>query len=327
MNILGLDQGSTKTLAILMDGKGSILGKGLGPGACHFFDGMPKAMSAVESAAREALSQAGLAARDLDFVSGGMAGANFPHEITALEDALRELFHVHGVKVYNDCLPALRAGSDSPTCGVICAGTGLNAAWIGLQGVLTIYNNYVEDMDQGGGALGRRVLNAVYMAEIGYLPPTLLTEKVLQLFALETVDSLLLAHQRGWLVKPLKDICPLLFEAARQGDALAKQIIVDFGVSVSRYMLAGIRKYKLQDAELDVVLSGGVFKARSGLLLETIRTEVQRFAPKARIVEALFEPVVGAALFVLDEQLGKPLPETVMANCRASAEKLGLIRL
>ena len=164
------------------------------------------------------------------------------------------------------------------------------------------------------------------MAEIGFLPATLLTARVLAAFDLESVDGLLLAYQRGRLSRPLKDICPILFATASQGDEVARNVISTFARDVSRYMLAGIRKYQLQETEIEIVLSGGVFKARSSLLLNTIASEIHQVAPKARMIEALYEPVVGAALLVLDEILGRPLPEAVMANCLTSAEKMELKR-
>ena len=127
MHSLAIDQGGTKTVAIVADDEGHILGKGVGAGACHFFDGMPKAMTTVEAAARLALTQAGLAPRELHTVSAGLAGANWPEEIVALETGLRNMLAVDDVRVYNDCLIALRGGTARTRCAVLCAGTGLNA--------------------------------------------------------------------------------------------------------------------------------------------------------------------------------------------------------
>ncbi len=322
--ILGIDQGSTKTVAIVADRQGRILGKGLSYGACHFYDGMPKAMQAVEEAASKALKEAGFKTESIGYTCGGMAGANFPPEFEALEAGLRDLFHGTKVRVYNDCLPAMRAGSSSPWSGVICAGTGLNAALCGPEGILTVYNNYIDDRDQGAGGLGRRALEAIFQAEIGCIPPTLLAGKALDIFGLESVEKLLLAYQRHQLVKPLKEICPVLFETAAQADRAALGVISEFGRSVSRYIVAGILKYGLQDKEMELVLAGGVFKARSSLLFDTIRAQIHRVAPKTKVLYAACEPVVGAVLFVLDELHGRPLPGTVAGNCRKSALEMGL---
>src|ERR1700728_470893 len=196
---LGIDQGGTKTVAIVAGDDGRILGRGFGAGACHFFDGLPKAMAAVETAVQQALDQAGLAPGDLRAVSAGMAGANWAEEIAALETGLRQLLPVEDVRVCNQCLIALRGGTASPCCAVICAGTGLNIAVRLTADPHFIYNNYIEDMDQGAKALGARALRAVFLSEIGALPGTTLTETALAFFGLDRVERLLLAWQRQQL--------------------------------------------------------------------------------------------------------------------------------
>jgi N-acetylglucosamine kinase-like BadF-type ATPase len=324
---LGIDQGGTKTVAIVADDEGHILGKGISVGACHFFDGMPKAMAAVDAATKSALAQAGLNPRDLHAISAGLAGANWPEEIAALETALRALLSVKNVRVYNDCLIALRGGTAKTRCAILCAGTGLNAAVRLNEDPPFVYNNYIEDLDQGARGLGARALRAIFLSEIGALPSTILTKMALELFELDQVDKLLLAHQRQQLQKPIQDLSPLLFEAVRKSDAVALEIVSRFGESISRYPIAAIQKYHAQNVEIDIVLSGGLFKAKGTSLVETITSEIHRSAPKAKIIEAAYEPVVGALLLVLDAKYHGEIPAAVMQHCHATAEKLGLLRL
>jgi len=323
---LAIDQGGTKTAVILADDEGRILGKGMGAGACHFFDGMARAMAAVSDAAQSAFADAGLPPKNLNTISAGMAGANWPEEFVALENGLRSLFPADNVRVYNDCLIAMRGGTAASRCAVLCAGTGLNAAARLNGGPPFVFNNYVEDLDQGAKGLGARVLQAVFFSQIGALPPTALTETALRLFELDKVDELLLAHQRKQLRKPIQDLSPLLFEAAKKSDPVAREIISQFGISISRYPIAAIQKHKAQNLAIDVVLSGGLFKNKNTSLVETIRAGIHRVAPGAHIVEAAYEPVVGALLMALDAKYRHQIPAAVMQNCHASAEKLNLLR-
>ncbi len=326
MYSLAIDQGGTKTAAILSDDEGQILGKGMGAGACHFFDGMPRAMAAVNDAAQAAFTLTGLSPKSLHVISAGMAGANWPEEIVALENGLRSLFPVDSIRVYNDCLIAMRGGTSASRCAVLCAGTGLNAAARFHDGPPFVFNNYIEDPDQGAKGLGSRALQAVFFSEIGALPPTVLTEMALRLFELEKVDELLLAWQRKQLRKPIQDLSPLMFEAAKKSDAVALGIISQFGASISRYPIAAIQKHKAQNLEMDIVLSGGLFKNKGASLVETISAGIHRVAPNARIIEAAYEPVVGAMLMALDSKYRRQIPAAVMQNCHASAEKLNLLR-
>jgi N-acetylglucosamine kinase-like BadF-type ATPase len=327
MYSLGIDQGGTKTIAIVADDEGRILGKGISEGACHFFDGMPKAIAAVEAAARLALAEAKITARDIRAVSAGLAGANWPEEIVALETELRALFPAEDIRVYNDCLIAVRGGTARHRCAVICAGTGLNVAVHFGAGAPFVYNNYIEDLDQGARGIGARALRAIFLSEIGVLPPTTLTKVALSLFGLDNVDKLLLAFQRQQLRKPIQDLSPLLFEAAAQLDSVALTIIREFALSISRYPIGAIQKHAAQNADLDIVLSGGLFKAKGTSLVENIASEIHGVAPNVKIVEAAFEPVVGAVLLVLDSKYHGEIPIAVMQNCRASAEKLNLLRV
>jgi N-acetylglucosamine kinase-like BadF-type ATPase len=323
---LAIDQGGTKTAAIVADGDGRILGKGMGEGACHFFDGIPKAMAAVNQAAEAALAQAGLSPNNLNSISAGMAGANWPDEFIALENGLRSLFPVDSIRVYNDCLIAMRGGTAAARCAVLCAGTGLNAAARFNGGPPFVFNNYVEDVDQGAKGLAARALQAVFLSEIGALPSTALTEMALRLFELDSVDKLLLAYQRKQLRNPIQNLSPLLFEASKKRDAVAQEIIFQFAVSISRYPIAAIQKHQAQHLEMDIVLSGGLFKNTGTPLVETISAEIHRVAPDARIIEAAYEPVVGALLMALDSKFHRNIPAAVMQNCHASAEKLNLLR-
>jgi N-acetylglucosamine kinase-like BadF-type ATPase len=327
MAVLAIDQGGSKTVALVSDREGNVLGAGTGFGACHFTDGLDKAMAAVKMAVDQAMEQSGMGYQDIDSISAGLAGANWPDEFALLEKALQERFSVQNVTVYNDCLIALRGGTDNSNAIVLCGGSGLNCAVTTDTGVVKVYNNYVDDMDQGGGSLGARALLAVFQSEIGILPPTVLRQMSLDFFELDNVDDLLLGYQRRLLKKPLKEVAFLLFEAADQCDTVALGVLYDFGVSLSRYVVAGAQRYGLTNRPFDVVLSGGIFKARNTLLQETICAQVHRAAAAATIINADYEPVVGALVMGLEKVSGSKPGDAVRDNCRRSAEKIGLMRI
>ncbi len=78
--------------------------------------------------------------------------------------------------------------------------------------------------------------------------------------------------------------------------------------------------------EVDVVISGSVFKGRGELLREVFASEVHFKAPKANIINARFEPVIGALLGgLLHNEV--ELCECVIKNIESGAEKFNLLRL
>jgi N-acetylglucosamine kinase-like BadF-type ATPase len=57
-NIVGIDQGGTKTVVAVANEYGSILGVGYAEGACHSIQGMDIAMEYVRNATKKALDSA-----------------------------------------------------------------------------------------------------------------------------------------------------------------------------------------------------------------------------------------------------------------------------
>jgi hypothetical protein len=68
-----------------------------------------------------------------------------------------------------------------------------------------------------------------------------------------------------------------------------------------------------------------VFKGVGPILTDTITACIHSVAPKAQIVNARYEPVVGAVLLGLEKQ-GVLMNNTVKSNLDITAHQLGLIR-
>lgn len=320
--ILAIDQGSSKTQALVGDEHGRIVGTGLGEGACHFLVGMDRAMQAVAVAAANAMREAAIAPERIDRVSAGMAGANWPDEFAELTRQLGTLFHPANITVYNDCVPALYAGSQSPNAVILCAGTSFNAAVLKKRELVWIYNNYTESVDEGGKSLATRAMEGVFRSMTGMGPQTSLKGRALTFFEYEDILPMLLDFSRGSMRKPLKDFAVIVDEEAMNGDAVALQAQYEFGLSVSRYATAALKRFEFINEPADIVLSGGIFKANSSVMVDAIRTEVHRVAPLARIVEAVYEPVVGAYEMALDPAM----QDAWWPQIEETAAQLALVR-
>lgn len=308
--ILAIDQGSSKTQALIGDENGKILGCGMAEGACHFMVGLEKSMNAVRKAAEGALASAGLTKDCITNVSAGMAGANWPDEFELLSNGLNELFGVQNSTVYNDCVPALYAGTDCPDAVILCAGTSFNSAVIKDRKYTWIYNNYIEKDDQGGKSLAERALRCVFQSETCVGMPTSMTQRALDFFGYQDIQSLVIDFDRGVLPKRVKDFAIIVDEEAMKGDQAALNVQYEFGVSVSRYAVGAMKRFGMLDRRVDIVLSGGIFKSESPVLADAIRASVHRVAPLAKIVESVYEPVVGAYLLALDESIRPRVEES-----------------
>lgn len=325
--LLGIDQGGSKTAAVVADRDGCLLGACYAGGACHVNDGLGRAMAMAEQAATGALARAGLAAGQVELLVAGMTGADWPEEYDLLRAALIDALGIGNVSVVNDCLIAMRGGTDMSYGAVLCAGSGLNAAVKSPDGRLFVFGYYVDDEDQGATALGRKAIKAVVAAEAGLGPPTSLAQAVLGHLNYRTVEELLRSQVSGALAAhSIAGLTPLLITEAGAGDPAASELIVEFGRSIARYAIAGLKRFAMLDTAVEVVLSGGVFKGGGSMLSGAVAAAVRAAAPKAVVIDARLEPVAGAVLMALDDIHGGRPERSVCERVLAGSAALDLLR-
>lgn len=299
--VMGIDQGSSKTYAIVGDDGGNVLGFGKSHGACHSNTGMRFAMEAVKEAMEKALKQAGLELSEIDTLAAGMTGMDWEFEEKLLREELEQLTRIGNILVVNDCIIAMRAGSSHPYGAVLCAGSGLNCAVRDKNGREFVYGFYIEEEYQGGAALGRACVRAVTDSHVGMGEKTMLTELLLKRFDCRDVDELLFKKVTEKIT--LKDYLSLpivLEEAARLGDKVSKNIWYRFGQQYGKYVIAAMKRMDMLSYETEVVLSGSIFKCREPELRQGVEDELRREASLAKIVDAVYEPIVGAYLMAIE---------------------------
>jgi len=305
--VLGLDQGGSKTHAVVADMEGNILGIGCGAGACHSVSGLDAATAAIYDASMQAIRAAGITVEQIDMVAGGLTGVDWPHETQLLTSAVSDTLGIPQEKivVVNDCLIALRAGTSKPSGCILCAGSGLNCAVRHPDGMEYTFGFYIEDRCQGGSALGMRTLQAVFDSEAGLCAPTVLTDKVLRYMGCKTVDEMLFRQVTDGLGSDrILRLPPVLEEAAMEGDEVAKEILRVFARDIARYVVVGLKRLDMLQQDMEVVLSGSIFKCRAPELIDTVADVILSSAPNATILESVYEPVIGAVLLALDNVEG-----------------------
>lgn len=326
--IIGIDQGASKTHALVSDEYGNVLGMGKSYGACHSSEGMAYAVTSANEAVVQALEQSGVALRHIEVIAAGMTGVDWDFEEKMLAEALREVFPApKHIKVVNDCIIAMRAGTRKKYGSVLCAGSGLNCAVINESGEQIVYGFYIDEEFQGGFSLGKRTVRAVTDSHIGLKPETKLTEMLLGYFKVNTVDELLYKKVTGAITSGDYLHLPIILEeAAAQNDAVALSLLADYGRNIAMYVICGMEKLSMLDTDADVILSGSIFKCRLPILREAVSIEIHKRAVNAKIVDAVYEPIVGAALLGL-ESLREGLTREVYENLEASAEKFPIKRV
>ena len=325
--ILAIDQGGSHTRAAVSDIKGNILSYHCVDGACHSIDGLELSMQMIRQASEVAIKNANLETCNIGLIYSGLTGADFQYEYDLLRKSIANLNICPNIVVKNDSIIALRAGTLNDFGAIVNAGTGVNCAIISPFGEEFIYQYYAQDDIQGGSALSKKILNTIYNAETFRIPATNLTELVLKHLGFKDVDSLLMADVENKISRIQRlSIVPIVFDTALLGDRASISLIKQMAKGFAGLVQGGARKFGMQDVPFEVVISGGIFKGKGNVLIDTFTDEVRSVAPNARIVNAIYEPIIGAVLLGI-EQFGSQMNQQILQNIAFSAEKFDLKRI
>jgi N-acetylglucosamine kinase-like BadF-type ATPase len=260
-------------------------------------------MERLADLAREAFTRASVEA-PARVGSYCLAGADFPSDLRTLERHIMELGLARETAIRNDAFAALRAGSEKGWGIAVVCGAGVNAVGVAPDGSSARFAG-IGDLsgDWGGGyGLGLAALGAAVRARDGRGSPTSLAERVPAHFGLARPGGVSRRIYEGSIeARRLEDLAPVVFDAAAAGDPVARAIIDRLADELATMAIAIARRLRIARRELDVVLTGGVFRATDPAFYERLEAGVRSAVPGARIHRLRDRPVLGAALMGLDE--------------------------
>jgi N-acetylglucosamine kinase-like BadF-type ATPase len=306
--VLAVDGGNSKTELVLVGPDGRLLAAVRGPTTSHQVVGMAAGADGLARLADQARRAAGLdaltgAGTRATVASCTVAGADSAGDVRRLERAYRSAGLAEEIRVVNDAFAPVRAGTDRGWgVGVIC-GAGVNAAGIAPDGRtarLAALGNTSGDWG-GGTDVGIAGLGAAVRARDGRGPRTSLERLVPAHFGLKRPLDLTIAFETDrihWT--RVRELSPVVFGAARDGDVVARAIIDRLADEVATMAIAIVRRLHLTRRDVDVTLAGGVFRADDADFEARIAAGIHAVAPLARIHRLDPPPVLGAALLGLD---------------------------
>lgn len=290
--ILGVDAGNTKTIALVTDLEGHIVG--MGRSGCGDIYGTDKlqAIANVKCAVEQAVG----IKEPVIQASYCMAGADWPDDYQYIEAQLR-LFQTADMRLYNDGVGALRAGTPEGYGVGITIGTFVATAARSPYGHW--HSSFWQSVSHSGARpLAQDALNAIYRAELGITPPTCLKHKVLELYQLDRVDDLLY-NQTGLHAKPTYvyegKIVRVLLDAAEQHDHAALEILDCHARRLVDLAFVAVKKVQLE-SPFRLVLNGGVMKHPSRVFKDLIARHFLDRYPETMVSLSQREPVLGALL-------------------------------
>lgn len=194
---LGLDAGNSKTVALIADHCGRILGRGRG-GVGDIY-GAPTEAEAVREvlyAVHAALDAASLLPTQINQAAFRLAGIDWVEDERYWRETLAaQLPELGPLSLKNDGFALLRCGRPDGVGVAITAGSGPAVAARGRDG--REYGAcWWSQHPLGGRGLGESAFRAVVDAEIDLGPPTALTRELLDLFGYPDVKAMLYAFTR-----------------------------------------------------------------------------------------------------------------------------------
>lgn len=324
---LGLDAGGTKTFCLIADEGGHI--KGFGAAGAGNYEVAGVAPAAIENrkAVVAALDNAGIAMAGISGIGMGIAGADLPEDYVMLErEVYTSLFGKTRRAFHNDSMAGLRGGTRQPFGIVIACGTGCVCAGLNRSGKHTRVGGLGEDFGDrcSGSSIGAAGLVAVWRARDGIAPKTLLTERFVERSGCADLEEFFHKYYRKEIAySSLQPMAKVVFDAAFDGDETSCDILEWGGRYLGKMVTAVARHLDMCKESFEVVMAGSVFKGRSPVLVDAMRSVIHRECPLAQTTMPLFEPVVGALLLgmeldipVTDETYGTLSRELLEAEKR-----------
>lgn len=319
--VIAIDGGNSKTDVAIFSSEGVLLSLVRGPG-------MPirlgdHTVAIIDDLLRAAAAEAGIEPPD---AGGGpaasrmvacVANVDLPADERELERMLAARGWAEATLVANDTYAVLRAGlDDTPAGGArrhwgvgVTCGAGINCAGLAPDGrsVGFLALGHISGDWGGAGGLGLEAQWWAIRAADLRGPDTMLRRMVPAHFGLAEPDDLAIALHQGKISHgALAELAPLVFEAARAGDEVARDLVLRLGREIFGLIWSAVQRLGLAGLAVPVVLGGGVIAAGDPLLISAITELVLGKVPAARISVIREPPVVGAALLGLD-QLGAPV--------------------
>jgi N-acetylglucosamine kinase-like BadF-type ATPase len=293
MQVLGIDAGGSKTVALLATLEGRVIAEGRAGGANLRTHGE----LVVEKILHEVIDQVldGRPERP-QAVCLGIAGVDRHDDAATIRGVMRRLGFRERTIIVNDALIALVAGAREAVGLVLVAGTGSIAYGVNARAVAARSGGWGPVLaDEGSGYwIGRRALVAVMRHADGRGPRTALTPMVLERLHLARPDELVNEVYEGAERRQL---------VATLGPLVAPEILSDAASELVLAAASVVERLEMRGDVFPTFLSGGMFRSIESLSSD-VRNRLAELAPRTTVSLLSAEPASGAVRLALAEAAG-----------------------
>jgi N-acetylglucosamine kinase-like BadF-type ATPase len=307
---LGIDGGQTKTVAVIGNENGKVLGWGKGGPSNHIREkgGKKRFREALLVSIREAMKDGGLGEVVFHSAYLGISGA-----CDEMLRIARRIIKAEQIFLEGDALLALASCTLGKEGVVIIAGGGSVAFGMNKNGEMASAGGWGYFMGDEGSAfwIAKEGINRATKAVDGRGKQTSILQNLLSHFNIPDLHTLHRLIYSGKISRPeIAGAAEAVLKSAKEGDEVALEICKRAGEELAEACLAVLRKLSMEKEEVTVGLFGGVFSAGE-VIIEPLRERLMMDAPNAKLVFPILPPEGTAFLLALKKSGREITPEVV----------------
>jgi len=308
--VIGVDGGGTKTIAALADlnglqptrhpPKGPLILKLSKTGPSNLRNvGIQKAAENIALAIKKVSPKRGKILST--FIGLAAIEEEFKFEKEKIKREIRrKLKNFKGeLAIGSDQIVAFRSATDEKNGVVLISGTGcVSHGWKNGKEAKTSGWGWLND-EGSGFWVGQRGFQAVFKELDGRGPKTFIAKLLFQELKLKSKEALLKKIYSKDFVRDISLISRIVDEAANKGDRIVRNIMIEAGQELAKSAITIIKKLNFKNEKFPIVLVGGMFDSK--IVLETVKKEVKKVAPKVKFIEPKVDPVIGAVKLAIEQ--------------------------
>ncbi|WP_413171521.1 N-acetylglucosamine kinase [Anabaena azotica] len=313
--ILGIDGGGSKTICIIMDDAGKILGRGEAGASNYQSIGIEAAQKQIQSAINQATITALNHTNNINIIAIclGLAGVSRPEDMEVVKTIVNQLQNSQNITaitwelkpshivICHDALIALMGGVGDAVGIVVAAGTGSIVFGRNHQGKTKRVGGWGYILGDEGSAYKIAVagMQAALKYYDGRSETTILLENFQQHLQLENIEKLIeVIYRKEWGVKEIAALAPIIDQAASEGDKIANRII-DEAIGELVIATSTVINHIFDSQQVvEIVTTGSIWLGKCGLRERFVNSLIDKY-PLVNIIYPRHEPAYGAGLLAL----------------------------
>ncbi len=311
--VLGIDGGGTKTVCVLADSDGKVIGHGSGGTTNPNLVSAPEIKETLQKAILEAVPDH--PELRIEAVCAGISGVGASEQkqievsnviwrilsTPPLCQALSKRFNPSlNIEVVSDAVIALVAGAGMRHGIVAISGTGAVVYGETVRGQKIKVGGWGHLLDEGSGyEVGKMALKEILKAYDVSGETTLLAQKILNVWNLSSMQDVVnYVYQKATKPTDIANLAKIVNSAASAGDESSKNILRKAANDLYFNISAATKQIDFGKEGATLVLSGGVL-SNVEIVREIIIEKVRAELPAITAIQLCREPVKGAVILAL----------------------------